>query len=350
MLLPDGTDHNSGQAGLDAILEHFSTPRVTLTTDLIPLIARRLRDQRFLGTLAALSLLTKEHYPIVSALLYESLSFSTDDDLHAFLESHDPALPSSESSESLSATTSRRLDQLSRVKHIHLDTAPTTRTAPFILRLADAIPTRRLFSRAQTLSFHFNAVKTLPSRAPSTSYNTSKSALKVYEAVRRLARPQHLTIVRPPTHGCPAYREMHTYFLTAKSDRRAFFHSLADHWPELHTVTWGTVHMDEAYAVLGVRNVYDVPPCECVRNEAFDRDLFGCWLDWARVGEKPYPRARVLLRGERELVGSLRGRLDRNQEKLWAGEPIPDRAVFELELEVEGNAAAEPADKDKDNG
>ena len=336
----------------DIMVEHMASPRVTLTTDLVPLIAHHLRDEQSLGTLATLSLVAKEHYPIVSALLYETLSFATDDHLHTFLESHDPA-PSSDSSAALSATTSRRLEQLSRVKHIHLDTAPTTRTAPFILRLADAIPTRRLFPRAQTLSLHFNAVKTLPSRAPSTSYNTSKSALKVYEAVRRLARPQHLIIMRPPTHGCPAYREMHTYFLTAKSDRRAFFHSLADHWPELHTVTWGTVHMDEAYAVLGVRNVYDVPPCECVRNEAFDRDLFGCWLDWARVGEKPYPRARVLLRGERELVGSLRGRLDRNQEKLWAGEPIPDRAVFELELEVEGDvadAAAEPADKDKDNG
>ena len=102
-----------------------------------------------------------------------------------------------------------------------------------------------------------------------------------------------------------------------------------------------------------MRNVYDVPPCECVRNEAFDRDLFGCWLDWARVGEKPYTRARVLLRGESELVEALRGRLARNQEKLWAGEPVSDHAVFELELEVEGDvadAAAEPADEDKGNG
>jgi hypothetical protein len=321
-----------------------SNPRVTLTTDLIPLIARHLRDVQALGTVATLLLLTKEHYAIVSALLYETLSFATDDWLYTFLEYHDPSgLADPDPTARSPAASSRRLGQLNRVKHVHLDVAPSSRTASLILRLADTIPTHRIFPSAHTVSLHFNAVKTLPSRAPSSSYNTSKSALKVYESVRRLARPQQLTIIRPDLFACPAYREMHTYFLTAKSDRRAFFHSLHDHWPELDTVSWGVIHMDDAYAVLGVRNVYDIPTCDCVGNKAFDRDLFGCWLDWARVGEKPYPRARVLLRGQQDVVRGLQERLERNQGKLWAGEGLPDRAVFEIGLKVTDNdAAVEP--------
>lgn len=305
-----------------------------LSTDVIPNIARHLRDSDALRTLSTLLVLDKEHYPIIATILHRSMVFYTDESLTTFLTRNDPTqLLTSDSASS--ATSSRRKDNLLRVKEVRLDSPPSNTSASLILSYAKQMPLHHLFPHCHTISIHSNAIKQLPTRAPSTSYNSRSSASKVYEAIRRLARPTHFRIVRPSKGGCTAYREMHTYFITHKADKRLFFQDLKGPWPELGRVDWGEIHTDDALAVFGVENVYGIPKCDCAGNETFEKDLYEKILEWPRRGQgKALPRASLVLRGEEDVVQNLKGRMEQRQREMWEPEVIPPEALLKVTLEV----------------
>jgi hypothetical protein len=278
---------------------------LTLPLDLLPAVARHLRDQGNYHTLSQLLRLNHETLPITSAILHSQLHFRSDDQLYRFLESLNPEHTDGLISEAHQQT-------LLRVKLVHLDMPPSPRCSTLILRLAELMPTYRLFPSCTSLSLHGNAVKSLPTRGPSASYNNSKSCLKVYESIRRLCLPKHLEIIRP-TNGCTAYREMHTYFLTLRSDQRLFFSSLKDHWPELVTVDWGEIHADQAYAVRGVENIYSVPDCDCSMTAEYATDLFVSLLGGRESGPMDSSKAsahrRIVLRGKGERIRKIESAL-----------------------------------------
>ena len=270
----------------------------TLPVDLLPLVARHLRDQGSHHTLSNLLRLNHETFPIASAILHSRLHFHSDDQLHAFLATFDPADPDGSISDTHQET-------LHRVRHVHLDMPPSSRCSTLILRLAELMPTYHLFPSCTSVSLHGNAVKALPTRGPSASYNNTKACLKVYDSIRRLCLPESLEIIRPKK-GCTAYREMHTYFLTLRSDQRSLFTSLKDHWPDLASVDWGETHADQAYAVRGADNIYSVPECDCSMTAEYATDLFVSLL--AGQGPRLMETPKALLQTRRVV---LRGRLER---------------------------------------
>lgn len=304
-----------------------------LSTDLIPGIVQHMVDSQALSSAANLLVLNRTTYDTVAPILYRSLVFHTDEILRRLLTSMRSPRISSVTSDDHSRGINRD-NTFSLVRSIRLDCPPSSQSASLITSLAEYMPREHLFPNCHTVFIHSNAIKSLPTRVPSASYNNSKSALKVYQSIRRMARPQYLRIIRPSLNGgCTAYREMHTYFLSAKADRSHFFQSLKDHWPELERVEWGQIHTDDALAVLGVENVYDVPNCECVSNETFGSDLYTKCLACVADGERPVPRAKMVLRGEEAAVRSVQKRMDDRHQLLWADEEIPHHAKLDVSLE-----------------
>ena len=280
---------------------------LSLPLDLLPVVARHLRDQGAHHTLSVLLRLNHEIYPLTSGILLSHLHFRSDDQLFAFLGT----FTLGRAGEPLA---DHHVEALLRVQHLHLDVAPSHRTTAMILRLAELMPTYHLFPSCKTLLINRNALKQLPTRTPSASYNTSKAVLKVYESIRRLCLPTLLTITRPKQTGCPAYREMHMYYLTSRSDQRTFLSSLKDHWRDLSVVDWGEIHVDEAYAIHGVKNVYQVPKCDCALSVEFARDLFLSQLE-VKIQIPPAEsgiglrRRELVLRGQGETVERIKGLL-----------------------------------------
>ncbi|KAK1922848.1 hypothetical protein DB88DRAFT_492924 [Papiliotrema laurentii] len=282
---------------------------VSLLPDLIPLIANHLYHQAALGTLSSLALLSTETYPIISTLLYRHVHFTSDNVLRRFLECVDPTDVGDP------VATQRRRASLTKTLSVSLDETPGSTSAHRILAMAPCMPLHHIFPSCTTLSIHLNVLDHLPSRAVSTSYNTSKLTLKTYESIRRLCRPKRLVIVRPMPRAfhdtrCHAQGSRLTQGIMREDDKDRFFRGLGDHWPELTRVEWGEVHCHEVLCVLAVQNVYDVPDCRCVSLDSFAQEFIRCMVNWTSSDCRPAPRTEVVLKGKSGLVESLKYRVE----------------------------------------
>lgn len=234
-------------------------------------------------------------------ILYHTIRLNSDKTVFAFFNNLD-----SGGSAKDARTAGRRRKLLLCVQCVCLDSPLLTSSSSSIFSLAEQMPLLHVFPECHTVIVHYNA--TMATILRHLSFVQRQQVRFEGAQVDLPSCPALPAPIRHPSTGggCTAYCKMHTYFVISKFDAHQLFQTLHQHWPELERVEWGSIHMNDAMAVLGVTNVYKVPECEGVRSTVFAEGLYWALLSWTTVGKNLYPKVKLAIQGQSDAMIEMR--------------------------------------------